>query len=333
VYIKDVLFELSRLDGPAGFENKITDYIIELTLDFVDEAKKDEMGNLILFKKGNKNGEKILLEAHVDEIGLVISKRIEGNFMAFSTDGGVDPKILPGQRVRFTNRKGERIKGVVGYLSPHFRRNVEKLRMDDLFIDFGIQDIEIEVGDVGVIDVEPVELNGDLVSGKAFDNRASCAILIDLLRRLKNVVLNLDLYALFAVREEFGSSGAVGAVYGIRPNCAIVFDVTHADVKDPTLSDVRLGKGPVFSHGTVVDGELLREFEEIANSSGIPFQREAVPGRSGTDTDLIQLVRDGVKTMLISIPLRYMHTPTEVLSLKDLNLTVRLMTEFLMRKG
>ncbi|MCD6545113.1 MAG: M20/M25/M40 family metallo-hydrolase [Thermotogae bacterium] len=317
--------------GPGGYEQRVVELIKKNISKYSDSVKIDKSGNLIAIKRGNGKG-KLLLEAHVDEIGLVVSKIVSQDYIRIHMVGGVDFKILPGQRLRIFGRDGKIYRGVVGMLAPHLQKSTERnkaIEYDELFVDVSMNVEKPKIGDMAVFDVPTSEFGDGLITGKALDNRSSCAVIFEVFKSLSKIKHEVDVYALFSVKEETSGIGATTGGYAIEPDVAIILDVTHADVKDPTAPDIKLGYGPALGFGPMVDKEIFSDLKKIALDNNIAYQLEPLPGRSGTDADNLQLVKKGIKTGLVSIPLKYMHTPVEIVSLKDLKETVRLLTSYI----
>ncbi len=331
----EVLKNLSSIDGVSGYEQGVINYIEEEVKKIEKtETEIDKQGNLIVRREGN--GRKIALFAHVDEIGFVLTKKEYGNFFRFSTFGGIDPKVIISQRLRFHTRDGSIAYGVVGMLEPHLqteesRRKVPSL--DDLFIDMVENEEKVSIGDVGNFTSEPFLLSEKYFTGKALDNRVSCATLIYVMEILREFVPKSESYFVFNIREEDGTSGARGPCYRIKPDLAIILDVTHADISRPSYPKIETGKGPVFDIGPMISREYFERIKGLAEKISVNYQIEPTGGESYTDTDIIQISAGGIPTLLISIPLRYMHTPYEVVNLRDLEETARLLSYFIARGG
>lgn len=332
--VKKILKELSNLDGPSGYEYKVIDYI-KIQAEKISDVNTtiDSSGNLIVRKKGNNK--KIALFAHVDEIGFVITKKEFGNYYRFHTFGGIDPKVVISQRLKIHTKNGISY-GIVGMLEPHLQ--TEELReksitFDDLFIDVVENSENVKIGDLATFDSEAFELNERYISGKALDNRASCTTLLYTLELLNHFIVNQDIYFVFSVREEDGISGAVNAAYKINPDLAIILDVTHGDIYRPSYPKIETGKGPVLDIGPMVNYEYFEKIKNLAERISVNYQIEPNGNYSYTDTDLIQITREGIPTLLVSIPLRYMHTPYEVVNIRDIEETARLLSFFIARGG
>ncbi len=332
--VKEILKNLSNLDGPSGYEFPVIKYIKDIAEKIAPvETVIDNHGNLIVRKKGD--GKKIALFAHTDEIAFVITKKEFGNYFRIHTFGEVDPKVVISQRLRIHTKDGISY-GIVGMLEPHLQTEEirqKNITFDDLFIDILDKSDSVQIGDLATFDSEAFDLNERYIAGKALDNRASCATLIYTLELLNQFIVNADIYFVFSVREEDGVSGAVNAAYKINPDLAIVLDVTHGDISRPSYPKIETGKGPVLDIGPMVNYEYFDKIKNLAEKLSVNYQIEPNGEHSHTDTDRIQITREGIPTLLISIPLRYMHTPYEVVNIRDIEETARLLSFFLARGG
>lgn len=321
----ELIKALTETYGPAGNEARIRQLLKEMVKDKVDELKVDALGNLIALKKG-EGGKKVMLAAHMDEIGIVVNYVDEKGFLRFSAMGGVFPHTLVGNRVEFEN-------GVVGVIGVEKLDSPDKVPgFDKLYIDVGAENREscpVKVGDIGVFS-RPLVVQGNRLIAKAFDDRIGCAILVKLVEELKDCPH--DLYIVFTVQEELGLRGAITSAYGIAPDVGIAVDVTRTgDTPEAPKMAVSLGKGPAIkvkdarmvSHPGVRQA-LIRAAEE----EGIPYQLEVLEGGT-TDAAAIQLTREGIPTGVISIPCRYIHTPSEMVDLRDVENAVRLLRRYL----
>ncbi|HOK23705.1 MAG TPA: M42 family metallopeptidase [Candidatus Hydrothermia bacterium] len=338
---KELLVSLSNVFGPAGFEDEVRSLIKELIEGFVDEVHEDTSGNLITIKRGTSN-QKVMLDAHMDEVGLVIS-HIQSPFLKFQLLGGWDARLLPGQKVLIKTRSGNKISGVIGTIPPHVQTQEEMRKVfevHDLFIDVGATSEEelllkgITVGDPAVV-FSPAELTGeDTVIGKAFDDRAGCAVLIKLLERLKNSKLPYDLYTVFATGEELGLRGAKVSAYNVDPDFSLSLEGTIA-VDNPNISPYKqpshLGKGPVITivdRSIVVNQKVVMFFEEVAKRNSIPYQYKT-PIFGSTNAGVIHLERGGVLCGVIAVPVRYIHSPLSIVKVADFEYTVDLLYNIL----
>lgn len=333
--ITDILRILSSADGPSGYEHRVIKLIEEEIKKIPNTSfEVDKLGNLIARREGQ--GKRIALFAHTDEIGFVLTKRESDNHWRFTTIGGIDPKAIISQRIKIYTRNGNIAWGIVGMLEPHLqteetRRKVPSL--DDLFLDIVENQDKVGVGDIGVFSVEPFSLSDKYFTGKALDNRVSCATLLYIMELLNSFIPKAESYFVFNIREEDGSPGAKTVAYRLMPDLAIILDVTHGDVSMPSMPKIELGKGPALSIGPVIDYSYFEKMKSLAESISVSYQIEPLGGRSGTDTDLIQITRGGIPTLLVSLPLRYMHTPYEVVNIRDIEETARLLSYFIARGG
>ncbi len=350
---KELLKTLSNAFGPAGFEEEVKDVILSLVKDLVDEVYEDTSGNLITVKRGTTR-KKVMVDAHMDEVGLIISS-IQGPFLKFQLLGGWDQRLLPGQKVLIKNRKGTKISGVIGTIPPHIQTAEEmKKAFDvyDLFIDVGalsqeeVKDKNISIGDPVVIHAEAEDLDENTIIGKAFDDRAGCGVLVKLLERLKHTKLPYDLFVVFATGEELGLRGARTSAYNVDPDFSISVEGTIA-VDNPNIPPHKqpshLGRGPVITvidRSIVVKREVVVFLEEIAQKNAIPIQYKT-PIFGSTNAGVIHLERGGVLSAVIAVPVRYIHSPLSMLKIKDFEYTVDLIhnvllelpkTDFLERK-
>ncbi len=333
----EILKKLSEAFGVSGSEGGVSQIIEGEFRKYVDEIKTDALGNLIGLKRGSGPSQgRIMLAAHMDEIGLMVSQ-IEKGFIRFTAVGGIDDRILPGQEVVVHGLRP--LPGVIVTKPPHLLPPEERRKItpkDELFVDVGLPEEEVNslvrVGDFISFAAKCVKLQGDMASGKAFDDRASVAALIYCLEQLSLMKHQWDVYAVATSQEELGLRGAVVSAYGIAPDLAIAIDVGFGD--SPGVSEaetIRVGKGPAIAIGPNFHPLLREALIRTAKELEIPYQIEAIPGPSGTDAWAIQVSREGIPTALLSIPLRYMHTPVEILSIKDVERTGLLLASFISR--
>ncbi len=338
---RELIVNLSNLFGPGGFEEEVREFISKLVADLADEIYEDTSGNLIVLKKGTGD-KRVMIDAHMDEIGLVISA-IQGPFLRFQLIGGYDPRLLPGQRVLIKTRKGTKVQGVIGTLPPHVQ-SAEEMRKAfdvlDLFIDVGAlneEDVKnkgISVGDPGILWEEAAIVDDDTIFGKAFDDRVGCAVLIKVLERIKHTKLPYHLYFVFATGEELGLRGAKVAAYNVEPDFAISIEGTIA-VDNPGMPShkqpAHLGKGPVITlidRSIVVNPRVARFFEQVAEKNGIPYQYKT-PIFGSTNAGVVHLERGGTLAGVIAVPCRYIHSPLSIVKLTDFEQTVELVYNIL----
>ena len=334
--IAPLLKRLSEAKGVSGYEDEVRAIVAEEFGRYADEVRTDKMGNVIALKKGQGRGQRIMLASHMDEIGLIVT-RIEEGFLRFTSVGGFDDRVLLGQEVVVHGRRD--LPGVIGSRPPHVLSEEEREKIipkEKLFIDVGLPPEEVErlvrVGDLVTIWRRFTRLGGDFVVGKAFDGRAGVAAIAVCLEALASAEHLWDVYAVATVQEEVGLRGATTSAYGLAPDMAIAIDVGFG--RQPGVSEaetIEMGKGPAIAFGPNIHPKLYQALVEVARELEIPYQVEPIPGRSGTDAWAIQVTREGIPTALLSIPLRYMHTSVETLSLGDVERTGRLVAGFIER--
>lgn len=336
---ENVLRQLCSLHAPSGFEAEAAQAAVSLLQPWMDEVSIDRMGNVVGIRRcGKKSPPKLLLDAHLDEIGFIVTGHEEG-FLRFDDLGGVDPRMLPDREVLIMAESP--ICGVVACMPPHVQSKEEMDRsqpINELFIDVGLSQEEaqclIPIGTPAVFQGGCMPLGSDVLSGKSLDDRSCFAILVDTVEQLKNVELDVDLYVLGSTQEETHSTGAITAAYGIMPDMCVAVDVTHGDSPDASKEDTfTLGGGPVIGMGPNCTGWMTHRMTEKAKELGIKFQLEVMAGNTGTNGWPIQISRDGIATAILSLPLRYMHTPVEAVSRSDLADTAKLLTAFIRGLG
>lgn len=303
---------------------------------YADEVIEDKLGNVIAIKKGKKDSPKVMLAAHMDEIGLLVKNISKDGFIQFAKVGGIDDRILPAQRVILCTEKGP-LKGIIGVKPPHIQKEEERKKVigaDEMFIDVGAGSLDeakkmgVRVGDPIGFDVKFVKLGKDIVIGKALDDRVGCAMLIEALSRLGKT--DCTIYAVGTVQEEVGLRGAITSAFGICPDVGLALDVTvSGDTPEIREIDapVKMKKGPsltVSDAGMIVPRKILKLLTETAEEKKIPYQLET--GLAGTtDAARILLTRDGVPSGVISVPTRYIHNPASMASLNDVENAVELL--------
>jgi len=333
-----ILRELSEAVGVSGDEGGVRAVVLDAVREHVDEVKIDTMGNVLTFKRGTgRKRLRVMLDAHMDEVGLMVVGYDGDGFLKVRPVGGIDPRLLPGTPLQVGP---EHIPGVIGVKPIHLLREEESEkvpRIEDLVVDIGAKskDEAKRLAPIGTYITFATRFRelGPTVSGKAFDDRAGCAVLVELLRGGR---FRFDLHAAFTVQEEVGLRGAQVAAYTIEPDCAFALEGTVADdiPKDKDVSPTtELGKGPaitVMDNSFIADRRLVRLLTGTAEKLGIPYQFKQ-PGIGGTDAGAIHRVRAGVPSATVAVPCRYIHSPVALLSLEDFDNTVRLMRESLSR--
>lgn len=335
---KEFLKKASMAHGVSGYEFMNQKTVVEEAMKgLVDEIRSDAFGNVIGYRKGEGEGSrpKIMLAGHMDEIGLMVTKIEERGFLRFTQVGGVDPRILPGHEVIVYGKRP--LTGLIGVKPPHLTPPEEAnkaVKMWDLAIDLGLPEEEVRelvsVGDVVTFKRQVTELMGDVLSGKAMDDRAGVAVILVALDNLAKYRVQADVFAIATTQEEVGLKGAIVSAYGIRPDIGIAIDVCHAETPGvPEWRTSSLGKGPAIAQGANIHPKIYAGLEKAAKELGISIQPEPAPAATGTDAWGIQISAEGAATGLISIPLRYMHTSVETLSVGDVEKAGRLLAAFI----
>ena len=326
--LSENLEKLSNMCGVTGREEDVRKLMVKLMKPYVDEIAVDKLENVIAVKKGKSGSPKVMLAAHMDEVGLMVKTITKEGFVQFAKMGGIDDRILLAQKVVVHTQKGP-LQGIIGAKPPHIQKEDERKKIvtyDRLFIDIGAENLKdankmgVKVGDPVSFDVQYAKLSKDIVTGKAFGDRVGCAIMIETLKQLGST--DCTVCAVGTVQEEVGLRGAATATFGIDPDIGIALDVTVAGdvpgVRDFDTS-VKMGKGPVLTvadAGLITHPKVLRMLMDAAEESKIPYQLETgLPG--ATDAARISLSRQGVPSGTVSVATRYIHSPAGMLSLKD----------------
>ena len=336
--IKEALYESLQMASPSGSEELVTNLFQRMVSPYVDEVYTDVNGNCIAHKKGS--GQKIMLMAHADEVGLMISYIDDRGFLYFKEIGGIDTNLLPGKRVSIMGQQGS-ITGVIGKKPIHLQEKSESnkaLNPEDLWIDIAAKDkadaeSKVQIGSVATFQGTPTHLNDTLLLSKSLDDKIGLAVLMGLAQNLQSQQTDKDIYLVASVQEELGARGAQMITAAILPDVGIAIDVTHA-TDYPTMSpakdgDISLGKGAVIPLGPNMSKGINQTLINLAKTNDIPYQIEAIARPTGTDAREIQVAGTGIQTGLISIPCRYMHTPSEVVSLADADSAIALLTAYL----
>jgi len=342
---KDFQFfkELVEAPSPSGFEQPAQRVIRKALSEVADEIRTDVLGNVVAHVRGPEGAPRLMLAGHCDEIGFMVKYVDERGYLFFAPIGGVDAHLVPGQRVT-VHAAGGPVAGVVGKRPIHQieAKNREKvLPFKDQFIDIGCGSRDeaaelVSVGDPVTFSVGVERLQGSRLTSRALDDKMGAFIVAQVLREVRRQgAQNVDLYGVSTVQEEVGLRGGTTSAYGIQPDIGIAVEVGFAsdypgaDHKD--LGEISLGKGPIIARGPNINPVLFDLLMATAREEDIPCQVMGIPRATGTDANVMQLVHGGVATALISIPLRYMHTPVEVLDWTDLEGAVRLLTALCQR--
>lgn len=326
---------LCALSGVASFEDPVRDYLMEQAKPYADEMRVDALGNLIIFKKGAKStGNKLMLCAHMDEVGLIIKRITDDGYLKFAAIGGIDRRVLIGKRV-FVG--WNRVPGIIGLKAVHLTTAEERgkvPRLEEYYLDIGAKNKEeaeslVSLGDFAVFDNECLEYGNGMFKAKAIDDRVGCAVMLKMLQR----DLPMDCVFAFTVQEEVGTRGAFGAAFSVTPEIALVLETTTAADLPGIKGQKRVcapGQGPVVSlmdGGTIYDKELFQLMCDTADSIGIPWQvKHYIAG--GNDSRVIQRTKGGVRVAGLSAAVRYLHAPTSVGATKDFEQMLTLTAAF-----
>lgn len=330
--MKQLLEKLCMAAGVNGVGD-VADVIAEELKNYVSEVHRDNLGNVWGVRPAAcENAPVLLLEAHMDEIGFVVTDVTDNGFLRVAPCGGVDERLLAAQPVTVLTTPP--INGVFCSTPPHLSALNEKTPSAvERGIDIGMSASEakaaVPVGTRVMFAPRFDSMLGDRVCAKALDNRAGCATLLYALELLKELALPCTVVTLFATQEELGTRGAAPAAYAVNPDAAIVVDVSFAHTPDANAAECgKLGEGPMLGVSPFLDYAMTEQLRELAGKRNIAIQNEVMGGTTGTDADKIGVVREGIPAALLSIPLRYMHTPSEVASLCDIENVAKLMCEF-----
>ena len=332
----NTLKELCQLNGVSGNEDQVRRYIQNRANPFADELRTDPLGNLIVFKKGKKStGNKLMLCAHMDEVGVIVTRITDEGFLTFDFVGGVDRRVAMGKPVVLGPN---RVPGVIGLKAVHLVSREERKKApktESLYLDIGARDREsaekwVELGDYGTFVCQPEMFGDGLFKARAIDDRVGCAIMLKLLEE----DLPLDVTFAFTAQEEVGTRGAFGAAFSVTPEIALVLETTTA-ADLPCVEEHRRvcvpGKGPVISYmdgGTIYDRELFETLRRLSEENHIPWQtKEYIAG--GNDARTIQRTKAGVRVAAMSAAVRYLHAPASVGSIADFENMLKLTRLFL----
>ncbi len=340
--IPDVLRRLLTAPGPSGYETSAAVVWREAASAFA-EVSGDVVGSSVARVKGTGGGPLLAVIGHIDEIGIIVSHVDDQGFLRFGGVGGWDPSVLIGQRVVLSTREGP-LPGVVGKKPIHLLKEEDRKRvpeLKDLHVDIGAQDAEeartlVRVGDVGVIAGEPLELRGDRIVSRSLDNRLGCFVAYEAARLVaEDGGASGDVAGVAVVQEEITFAGAATTAYGLRPDVAIVVDVTFATDQpgvDPGELGVHpFGSGPVITRGSTLHPRVVDGLIDAAEAEGILHSLTSSARYTGTDADAVHLSRGGIPTAVVSVPLRYMHSPVEMVQLDDVERCARLIAAFARR--
>jgi len=331
-----LLKKLVGFVGPSGHEQEVGEFYQNTVNELCDLVGMDVLGNVSAHIKTSMNKKTVMISAHMDEIGYMVKYIDNNGFIYFYKIGGGSELTMPGQRVLVKTTTGEIIKGTIGCKPSHFIKGEDRkkaISIKDMWIDVCGQHDKVSVGDAMVPDVEFVA-NDKYIMSRALDDRSGVWVLIDVLKSFSyNGTPNYNVICTANTREEIGMRGAIVSSYNNDIDMGIAIDVTHAidypGVNKKEFGNIELGKGPAICVGPNFDKKLTDSIIKIAKTENIPYQVKAIPCLAGNEARAMQISRSGVKTAGISIPLRYMHTQSEILHIDDLQNTVLLLIKFL----
>ncbi len=336
----DFLKQLVATPSPSGFEQPVQELVRRKLRDFADELKTDVHGNVIAVK--NPEGKpRVMIAAHCDEVGFMVKHITEEGYIYFAPVGGVDANLVQGQHVEIHTAKGA-VPGVVGSKPIHLMEEEDKKRKQEIhkfWIDVGAgkkKELEgiVNIGDTITFQGRFNALRNKLVTSRSFDDKAGVFVLTEIVKELAKKKFEAGIFAVSTVQEEVGLRGATTSAYAVKPDIGIAIDVEfssdYPDIDKKRVGDVSLGKGPVLCRGANTNPVLGELLIKTAREKRIPHQLSGAPRATGTDANVMQLTRTGVATAVVGLPNRYMHTPVEVVSLRDMENAVKLLVSFIL---
>ena len=330
---EEFLRQVTALPGVTGNERAVADFVAEAFRPYADEVTVTPLNCVIARKKGE--GPKVLICAHLDEIGMMVSKIEEDGCLRLQSVGGVDPRVLPGMRVRVYARD-QVLLGVVGATPPHLLKEADRKNnytFETLFVDLGMPADKVRalvrIGDTVCFEARYVELKNGRVATKTADDRACVAIMLEAAKRLKHMDHQADLYFVATSQEEIGSWGALEMGFALAPDYGVAFDVCHADTPGAPRNSTSKIDSLVAAKGPFIHPFLEKKLEEAAQENGVALQVSIDPRNTSTDADELSVTRAGVPTVLLSLPIKYMHTNVETLDMHALTEGGRLLAHYL----
>ena len=331
--LKNVIFDLSSADGVSGEESCAAQYALKYLKNYTDDCFIKN-GNVIGNFGNRKNGTPhILIDAHIDQVGLIVTNIYESGFIGFSNVGGIDRRLLPAQQVCIHGKK--KLAGVVCSTPPHLSGSDNKInKIEDFYIDTGmsfeaVSNI-VEPGDRITFASMPKELLNDRITGPALDDRSGVASILYALELLRNQKYECSFSVTFSAQEELGERGAKIAAFDIDPDIALAVDVSFAYcIGDKEFECGKMGQGPMIGISPSLSREISDKLIEISKNENIPYQLEVMNGLTSTNADQFSVNRTGCKACTVSIPLKYMHTPSEIIQIDDVENTGRLIAAYI----
>lgn len=336
--IKDILSDILLTASPSGNEGELTRKFASFMQPLVDEVSTDALGNVIAHKEGN--GRRIMIVAHADEVAMMVTYIDDNGFVYFQEVGAIDTNVLPEQMVEI-HHGGNVFYGIIGKKPLHLQDKSEYAKdwnTEELWIDLGVKNRKeaeqiVSIGDYVTFRTQPKMVQNGMIASKSLDDKSGIAVLMATANNLQGKEVDSDLYFVASAQEELGARGAKVAAQTIKPDIAIAIDATHAtdypSVSPQKNGDIKLGDGVAITRSPNVDKALTEEMISIAKDSDIKYQIQAISHQTGSDINPIQLVESGVRTALVGIPVRYMHTPNEVAYIEDIESAARLIEKFL----
>ena len=333
---KEFLKQMVEGTGVSGYETPVAALISKTFAEVADEVRTDVLGNVIAHKKGEGSDPiRVMVASHMDEIGMMVTKIDERGFLKFTQIGGIDQRTLVSQEVRVHGKKD--LLGIIGMKPPHLLTPDERnsaIKMQDMVIDLGLPVEEVKscvsIGDMVTINRNFIQLAGDFAAAKAMDDRAAVAVMYECMKELAKLRHSADFYAVSTTQEEVGTRGAMVSTYHVEPHIGIAIDVCHGEMPGiPEQDAAPMGKGPNLAFGANIHPKVYERLVDVAKENNISYTIDPVPAGTGTDAWAMQVTRAGIPTGLISIPLRYMHTSVETLSMADVKASGKLLALFI----
>lgn len=321
--LKELLYKLCLMDAVSGREKEWEKGLLELASPIFDEAYSDKFGSLVFIKRSTReNTPKLLIDAHFDKIGMMVSSITENGFLGVTAVGGLDRRILPASEVKIHASRD--LYGVIASIPPHISKKNDVPEISDIYIDTGLDKNTLKelvsIGDYVTLTGEFQELLNDRVTCAGLDDKACLTAILDMVSRADKSKLCFDIYVTASAQEETGKNGARLVAYSIKPDIAIATDVNFAFSEGlDTYNTIEMGKGACVDISATTDRRLTKSILRLCEQRGIPYSPICEPSRTGTNADGISVCGEGIKTALLGVPLRAMHTPSEVVSLRDIS--------------
>ena len=334
--LADKIKKLTNAYGVSGDEFRISKIAAELMAPYCDRVEIDDFGNVLGYRDCGIPGAKtVMLDAHIDQIGFLITEVTEEGFLRFTTVGGVDQRMLLGSELTILTKKGP-ILGIVAAIPPHLQKDGDDKKsvpIPEMVVDIGMTGEQakkvVRVGDYMAFANDAMELQGDALCGKAFDDRACLVCLLHTMDLLQGKPLAVNVVVSASTKEETGFQGGISAGFKVQPDYAIAVDVTHARTGDAPQVIVKLGDGPNVDMGSNSNPKFAKRVIEVARAKQIPHIVTSCPAGSGTNAWPIQMQGQGVTTLVVSLPLKYMHSPVEMLRMSDVKNVGKLLAAFI----